>query len=1842
MADFSTTQAALAQARAESNQSQGAASLAAEKAKQIQAALDRLNRAANANDGDALAQKARLEEQLARVKADAATARKAAGAANERVSAALAGFAGFTDPRQNVDRLSAELPFLLLPVRVETRFVTQGTAPQLWVRIYPDDCSVDTFEATLSATELASAKLYWEGIWAAGGREGGERAAWRGLVASHGTGRASWIVDNYQPTNLAGEPATAAESDEILVIPTQTPLGAADAGAVGAYWQAVWVADGDAVKTAAAKSTLEAAVGAARAADLVANYQPFNLSDRPAAPLKKGDVKVSTVFVVFPGDPATKQAPWSEAPRVNHLADRFIVLGYNSGVQTLEAIGGVVSLPLYVGPDPSADPSETIHPDLTTGDLVVPDNLQWLVDFNRAVDAGMALRIPLTPQQAQTGFDRLLVVGLELSANDEDATAALEELLQHHHYGRSGLAVVPQGAPTHNTTGKGSTYTSFDDADAVFDDRKHYPLFTVETDDMKKRDGQWLAQALGIDPALLAQVHGSGSDDQRQARAMQCALWPATLGYWMDKLLTPVFSDETIEFTRRFFTSYVSGRGAVPAIRIGGQPYGILPTAAFSRIGWLTPPPTIGGMNPELAYLAKLYKQLQVVGADWRAMSAETSFVGKSGDAHQLLLDIVGLNPSSVEFHSRMAESIDELFNTINLWGLGPGFWQVFLALALNAPAIGLLGRFGYSGASPDILKHYFFKDAAQIDTVVDDRPLSEKDPLRAYTTDGHNYIEWLIAAAKASLDAVYREDGFKDGKTPETLLYLYLRHAVTLAYYDSSYLLHRTAAFLTPVQLQAMKPEPAFVHVAAAAAGSESRFAALYKTEQRITGSPSVLVSDYISANIGLLLETQALADQLSCLEVLSGAPTASLERSFAEHIDCCMYRYDAWLLGLVNYGLGKMRQGPPRGEGNGGQTRRGVYLGAYAWVEDLRPSTARLHPVQLPPDLAKNFEGPSPLLSDPANNGYIHAPSLPHAKTAAVLRSGYMANGTSANPSSMAVNLSSDRVRLALSMLEGIRNGQSFGSLLGYQFERGLHDGHPTVEVDKFIYPMRLQFPLAVAPSTAASAPPDTPIEAIEARNVLDGMKLVTRVRTNPGYPFGLPLPSASPDEAKAINDEAAALVDIYDALADLGLAEGVHQAVQGNFERIAATLDVYTSGHFPPEPEVVQTPPAGIGLTHRVGIHLEPGLAAPPGATPRATAEPALDAWLAGLLPAPGDITCQVIWTDPLSGADQQQFVSLADFGLRPIDYLALVKPDDAQVMTELDDRILSFTIAKRNPRPDAALRILYMNAAPGKFSLFEVLPLLRTLQQLVGRTRPLRASDSLLHNDASPEDDALVSADSTRISGPQAALDTLAGDIATFLAPLQTLLADTVANRAAIIAGIDGFLDTAAALLERGSRFNLDVSGWGFIHAWKNAAFSDLLASVRDVVARWTQRLSDFDAAVALYDALDPATPDDARFQALRAAESLVTTVLEPLPATPLMLRTALIPRRAIFAGRRKNFEDNVLKSSTTSFATLLGAAEAIATADLDSQPFDLTEFGTRAVVIAEDLAANLAGHQKQAQERSAAVKAQLDAAAVADSATAKVDAVQAAAKALLGPEFRIYPEFIISAAQGNELSNAIDAFTSGALTKYLIDTAGVPLPVDEWLYGVARVRPNMHSWEQLLMLTGAFGVSEPSLLPAQLPFETGVSWVALPYPPDYSLQSDRLLYTAHYSKPFNKAAAQCGILLDEWTEVIPGTDRTTGLTFNFDRPDNEPPQSFLLVTPASLSETWQWTDLVGALNETLDLAKARSVEPVHLDATAYARYLPATVMAATMFGISITSVLTAANGVMRRLETTLHA
>jgi hypothetical protein len=119
---------------------------------------------------------------------------------------------------------------------------------------------------------------------------------------------------------------------------------------------------------------------------------------------------------------------------------------------------------------------------------------------------------------------------------------------------------------------------------------------------------------------------------------------------------------------------------------------------------------------------------------------------------------------------------------------------------------------------------------------------------------------------------------------------------------------------------------------------------------------------------------------------------------------------------------------------------------------------------------------------------------------------------------------------------------------------------------------------------------------------------------------------------------------------------------------------------------------------------------------------------------------------------------------------------------------------------------------------------------------------------------------------------------------------------------------------------------------------------------------------------------------------------------------------------------------------------------------------------------------------------------------------------------------------------------------------------------------------------------------------------------------FEITEDKLLYTAHFRVPFNSGAPQCGVLLDEWTEVIPRKEETSGLTFHYDRPNCEPPQTLLLVTPSDFTGEWSWDDVVDALRETLELARKRAVEPTHVDQTTYARFLPTVISSVTTFPI----------------------
>lgn len=92
--------------------------------------------------------------------------------------------------------VTTDVPLLLLPVRLETRF--RGN--QLLIRVYPDAVHVDSFERRLTEVEIQWGKHFWEQTQLAKNetnpelRQAKERNAWTQLVQVFGAQRAAWIA----------------------------------------------------------------------------------------------------------------------------------------------------------------------------------------------------------------------------------------------------------------------------------------------------------------------------------------------------------------------------------------------------------------------------------------------------------------------------------------------------------------------------------------------------------------------------------------------------------------------------------------------------------------------------------------------------------------------------------------------------------------------------------------------------------------------------------------------------------------------------------------------------------------------------------------------------------------------------------------------------------------------------------------------------------------------------------------------------------------------------------------------------------------------------------------------------------------------------------------------------------------------------------------------------------------------------------------------------------------------------------------------------------------------------------------------------------------------------------------------------------------------------------------------------------------------------------------------------------------------------------------------------------------------------------------------------------------
>jgi hypothetical protein len=1130
--------------------------------------------------------------------------------------------------------LDARTPLLLIPVNIETRFVDFGNdGAQLWVRIYPDQISINTHEPELTAAEVAAGKEYWDAVWRAGNPPPSvepAKASWRGLASKYEPPRAAWIAQVMTPENLALQPVAPVPDGVVPVPPPNYP------------------------------------------------------------------------------NPPLHATSWEKPPIAAALPDAWTVVTV-SGNQVKHFTGGPVTPDLAIGLTPgsgSFPPGSPVDP-----------GMKWLVDFNAAEAAGMALRIPLTTAERSTGFDRIFVYGLRTSS---PGGTTFGDLLDAHHY-TDGFSLVPQGAPTNNTTDSDSHYSRKDlNFEFSFATERQGPLTAVPTS-----DGNVFAGAIGIDPAHLAHTGYADGVNTQSGSAMVDALWPATLGYFLTQMMADVFTPEQVEAARQFVRANTIPRGAVPAFRVGRTPYCVLPVTSLRRYA---PPPRIFGVGTTEPALVDFINSLWPT---WLASSDGAPHMQRGGDPDKELIGLLGMDASSLAFRGRQVLGDGWIWNYLSFLQVpatvANQWWSKHLQRGRQ-----LLDSFGFPSWDPRVI-HLGLTSRSSIVPfpTVQAGPLSEVDPLTPDADMGGgkkgNYIQWLRQAAISDIQA----ENYP-GPKPTSLLYKILRQSVTLVYTE---LATKSEVSLGRIQLSQIK-EAEILAVPSPNPPAQPSLSAWQILARPSTVNPALSWAEFL-VRLDPPPESPfvRLNELRASLDFLAGLPTAELDRLLTETLDACSHRLDVWANAIANSILRRTRSGGAKG----------VHLGSFGWVEDVRPAQPRQTVQGLERERAAQVDkirtkiighqvsAPEPLQPLPDNGGFIYAPSFTQAATAAVLRNGFLTHKGTPQEGLLSVDISSDRVRKALYLLSGVRQGQSLNALLGYLFEQGLHD----LVLDQFAQPFRDRFPVIANKLTPSS----DPTEAVASSTVVDGLALRTAFDNHvfpPGATWGPGLPAPGP-----VQDQVLGLLqtldDYADALSDTSITEAVFQILRGNFGRAGGLMDAVSKGGRPPDPEVINTPRGGLDLGHRVMLlfaGVSPVSAPWSGVSshPRAAAEPALNAWVSRMLPDPATVRCRV--TFDVGGVPGDIPVRLFDLAVGPLDCLALSDAAEVPQQSEAEQHILFFAAP---PAGAKNVAIDYNPAAAplGTISFPDFFFLAKALRTLIGGSRSLSPQDFTLP-EIHPED------------------------------------------------------------------------------------------------------------------------------------------------------------------------------------------------------------------------------------------------------------------------------------------------------------------------------------------------------------------------------------------------------------------------------------------------------------------------------------------------------------------------
>lgn len=1238
-------------------------------------------------------------------------------------------------------------------------FVSKEDEYELWIRIYPDDIAIHSHETFLTSEEVEAGKIFWENYWkiqSTSEQEAEKRKklvlAWKQLQRDHLPARAAWIYHQTMPKNFPSNNGFSGKPD------------------------------------------------------------------------------------FFKKAPNIKNADWTKPLKSYILPDHFEVSLYSStsnSKPTKVEKGNRIVYPLSLSQNPLLDKDG------------VPAELSWLTDFDAAEKNGLGIRIPLFKSEYDQGFQKLVVLGLNLSLSAENAKESIEQLFINHQFKHGGMSILPQGTATNNFESETSGYSfkgpPADQVFAAIHDGIDYKKDIFWTE---KTDTHYLAEALGIDGNILKNLVHAGAKDMVGAKAMNHLLWASTLGYYLEQFFQPIVSREGIKKTQIFFEQFVSGRGFIPAIQIGSQPYGILATTAYSELKKAT------SFLKNKSFEKKLFEQiLSPLNEHWGKLLKHVKHLG----------DDIDIDRNSAEFHELLNfNASSEMFSQRPI--IGQWMLRNLYRTHIDGNKMSILSWKKYIHSDLfQVAKADYIPDwlPAELNTLFNN--LLKKSAGGQYKEARifHQHIPYYGSSQKSLISSSDLEELFqisidsiqKDYQNPKrhTLFYELAQKAIASLYLDlaigfrlnskTEYKKDRNIIDTIDFELEHLANSSGNTslnkeHRAFLSNVNNKKplheIAKSYKTSKwdyldayLFTNNGDILMREYLQSSVESLLKVKpnvilkakyrnlgrspfkSLIEAKLSLKVLQEFSLKNLQDIFTEHIDLCSHRLDAWMQGVVNQRLFDLRK-----EEN---QPTGLYLGAYGYLENIikgkepglifkeeevpnirkyTPATSH-HPkkVTIPilnfkaikdenlnvdkilnhawVYLGRDFNyttephpvNPNKLIIAPIaasedNQGFIQTPSELHAITAAILRSGYQANKTNEYYEAFAIDLSSARIRKALQIIQGVKMGQEFPAILGYQFERYLHK-HESGPLDEYKLNFRQQFPQKVNPNYSEN----NSEEYLAAYSTVDGFGLSEYFRDL--IKDGLTLNEKNQIQHK-FNIKAQHLEQVIevlnqlllniDAVSDLLLAESVYQVASGNLDAADTALKMMNNEAELVLPEIVKTPENRQLLDHLVGIHFDDRALATPWSTlesPKSTINPFLNNWLAKQIPSPNSICINVRLTQ-----DRLKKLKLKDLKLQPIDFISLL--DGKEVMSEASDfsklifeHLKSVGLVSSND----TIKITYKDRTgltKSQLCIYEILPLIQSLNQLIAQARPLLPTDLLPDTRTGlPEDHSLPTLDNGRL-------------------------------------------------------------------------------------------------------------------------------------------------------------------------------------------------------------------------------------------------------------------------------------------------------------------------------------------------------------------------------------------------------------------------------------------------------------------------------------------------------------